>query len=180
MNITLRAGMLAILCILIWGNATVAFAQSPSTPGNMEMKAFVEPAYKQAMTINDQAALLKSLKQATAQKRLVKIPVVIQLADNVLRGWQSAYIGTEADASTPIQIRLDDTALGLSLADRLHQYCPDAQTCKLWLVGYWQDEMVHSDECSPGMKTRALSLSIRHVAGAQAAGDAAVAFIAKH
>jgi hypothetical protein len=180
MNTPLGTSIVAILCILIGGNTSATLAQSPSTPTTMEMKAFVEPAYQLAMTIDDQEALLKALKRASDKKQLVKIPVLIQRSNDVLRGWSAAYIGPSTEALKPIDIRLDDTALGLSLADRIFQYCPTGEWCKLWLVGYWMDRMVPSDECSPGMKRRALSLSIRHVVGPQVAGDAAVAYIAKH
>jgi hypothetical protein len=170
---------LVILGILVGGVASNAIAQSSSKPSTMEMKAFEEPAYKLALTINDQETLLKRLKQASNQKRLVKIPVVIARSADGLGGWQDAYIGTKADASDPVKIRLNDAALGVSLSDRMHQYCGEAQICKLWLVGYWEDRMVMYDECSRGMKQRQLLLSIRHVAGPQGEGDDAVVMIAK-
>lgn len=37
----------------------------------------------------------------------------------------------------PVVIGVDDTALGVALADRVRAACGDAAECRLWLEGYW-------------------------------------------
>lgn len=69
-------------------------------------------------------------------ERLVRIPVL--LARGAV-GWSTAEarIGSADDALT---IFLDDTRLGIGLADRARHACGTAATCALWLAGRWAGE----------------------------------------
>lgn len=167
--------MALLLCVPIG-----AFSQS-QTPGSvMEMKPFQEPTYKPAVALGDSKVVLKALEQASRHQLLVKLPVIVTLRENGRPSWDQVVIGTDPAADDPLVISLDDSALGVSLADRLHQSCTDNGPCRLWLVGYWHDKMVQYDECSPSLKRRMLQLSIRHVVGPQADSDLAQIYIAKH
>ncbi len=166
------------LGLLLWLTATTGckHTQTPTSPVNsMEMKPYQEPSYTQSLPLSPRNDLLKALGKAGADKRIVKIPVVLRLANDGLRGWQEAYLGTQPmDDEDKIVLRLSDSALGVSLADRIHQYCPTGEWCKLWLTGYWAEDMPTVDKGSDPSK---FPFGIRAVLGAQAEGDKALVFL---
>lgn len=66
---------------------------------------------------------------------VVQLPVriengVVGIASSVV-----AFPGAEPDLA--LAIVTDDSALGISLHDRVRQHCADAPTCHLWLEGRW-------------------------------------------
>jgi hypothetical protein len=64
------------------------------------------------------------------QQGIVRLPVFFQLAGP--RRIEAARVGT-------IALSLDDSGLGVSLADRTHQHCPKGSgTCTLWIEGRWK------------------------------------------
>ncbi len=67
---------------------------------------------------------------------LLQIPVVVHLSP---LGIDSAHIGAQADAprDDAVRLKLDDTALGISLAERLREHCSDGDPCIVWLEGQW-------------------------------------------
>jgi hypothetical protein len=72
-------------------------------------------------------------------RRRIRLPVVVSLADGGL-SIGGAFIGVSAASpgADPIALRLDDTALGVSLLDQVRAHCPDAGAgCALWLEGTW-------------------------------------------
>jgi hypothetical protein len=94
-----------------------------------------------ALTIKPYSTLLDWLNNTTnAQPRkLLKIPVVITF-DSYRLGINNAFIGTSnADIEKDtIFLELDDSAMGISLLNRLRNICPKtSNTCAVWLVGYW-------------------------------------------
>jgi hypothetical protein len=36
-----------------------------------------------------------------------------------------------------VHLKLDDTAMGVSLADKISGDCPHDQACVIWVVGFW-------------------------------------------
>lgn len=87
----------------------------------------------------DDTSQLRAWLDATAPpggvKRRVRLPVVITRTAN---GITSAYVGTHPDkpAAEAMHLRLDDTALGVSLADRLRErFGADASPVVVWLDG---------------------------------------------
>lgn len=90
----------------------------------------------------DQSAALENWIHAASAKPsgkppLVRIPVVASMDEHRL-GISSAFLGVSADASNQIALHLDDSALGISMADRLRQRCPEARrSCVIWVEGYW-------------------------------------------
>lgn len=66
--------------------------------------------------------------------RLVRLPVRVALdpeRPGAVHGWLGV---TPADG---VEIRLDDTALGVALVDRVHGYCRGEGPCVLWFEGTW-------------------------------------------
>lgn len=80
------------------------------------------------------AAALRAWLTEHAGRRL-RLPVVLRrgVVGFSLRG---ARIGGEADA---LEIRCDDCALGIGLADRARHLAGDAATCAVWLEGLWRE-----------------------------------------
>lgn len=64
------------------------------------------------------------------QTGVVKLPVTLK------RG-QVGFTSRGAKCGA-VELRCDDTKLGVSLADRARQACGDAATCQLWLIGNWK------------------------------------------
>ncbi len=142
----------------------------------MNMKPFQEPSYVQSLPLSLRNDLLKALNKAGDEKRIVKIPVVLHLNTDGLHGWQAAFLGTrvELDEEDKILLRLGDSALGLSLADRIQQYCPTGEWCKLWLTGYWAEDLPAIDEETGPHR---FPFGIRAVIGQQADGAEALVYI---
>lgn len=86
----------------------------------MKKSSYVPPAYVRGPAVSDSAELVAWL---ATQVRRVRLPVVIEQ-----RSPTHGYVG-------PLAIELDDTALGISLADRLRTLGGDR--CALWLEGRW-------------------------------------------
>jgi hypothetical protein len=83
--------------------------------------------FKQGPKTSDAKALLEWLGQQTGQ---VKLPVTL------VRG-QVGFSSRGAKAGA-LGFRCEDTALGISLADRARQACGNSATCDLWLIGDWK------------------------------------------
>ncbi len=84
-------------------------------------------------TIDDPAKLLAALD---GEERKMRLPVVVSFD---VMGVDAAVIAPSFDhiEEDSIRLRLDDGAMGISLSDRIHQLCSDAQPCAVWLEGYW-------------------------------------------
>jgi hypothetical protein len=68
------------------------------------------------------------LQQTDEQQR----PAVVRLPF-VVTGAEGSIGATKAEAG--LTVRLDDSALGISLADRVRSACPGAERCAVWLEG---------------------------------------------
>ncbi len=98
---------------------------------------------------------------------VVRIPVTVQATP---LGIEKAWIGT----TDPLHVRVDDTALGVSLLDRVHQYCPDpAAVCTLWMDGHWGGIGGGLIGQRPGDSKGEYVFSVHHVEGRVAEGEAA-------
>ena len=146
-------------------------------PESMEMKAYQEPAYSLSLPIVPRKTLLKALDKAGREMRIVKIPVVVRIAADGLRAWEDAFVGADENMADEdkIRLRLNDSHLGLSLADRIHQYCPDGKWCKLWLTGLWMQESPVIDADSDPTR---FPFSIRAVTSAQKEGEQPIVYFA--
>jgi hypothetical protein len=153
-------------------------AQSQKSPEDMNMKPFEEPHYRAGVPLTPAHDLLMALEQARKDRKLVKLPVVVERTSMGRGGWEAAYIGIDSyvPLGERILLRLHDSALGVSLADRIHQYCPEGKPCKLWLIGYW-------DEGPLGFPTKEAGpphgLGLRFVLGPVEDAAAPLAYIAR-
>lgn len=145
----------------------------------MEMRPFQEPAYQPGISCDDREKLLKALEVASASKKMVKLPVYFERNASSIRSFERAYIGTEETPDGPhrINLRPNDSALGVSLADRIAQYCPEAGGCCLWLVGMWHEKSLLDAQSATSGDLHAFG--IRSVFGSYKAGEAALAYIAE-
>jgi hypothetical protein len=129
------------------GTAEPSPPAEPANPGgtmNEDRRKKPEPPrnFVDGPTIDPPAKLLEWLeKTATAEpKRHIRLPVVVRFADQHRIGLAGGHIGVSL-AVTPdaIQVSLDDTAMGISLLDRVRDACPDEKqtACAVWLEGRW-------------------------------------------
>lgn len=88
--------------------------------------------------VDDPTALrhwLDRQRTAADAPRLLRLPVRVALETDVprrVRSWLGAPAGGDS-----LEIRLDDTALGIALPERVTQYCKGPGPCFLWLEGTW-------------------------------------------
>lgn len=170
--------LIALICMLLGTACTSRSVQSANAPENMEMKPFEEPRYGAGVPLKPANDLLMALERARKDRKLVKLPVVVERTV-MGRGWEAAYIGvdTYVPLDERIFLRLHDSALGVSLADRIHQYCPEGQQpCKLWLIGYWDEAQLGTPATGEGP---AHALGLRFVLGPVEDLAAPLAYIAR-
>lgn len=81
---------------------------------------------------------------AGGQRKLLRLPVVINFANPGRFSFGACWIGTQPaapGASPPadaVLIKPDSTGLSVSLVDQVKQKCGDkAMSCALWLDGEW-------------------------------------------
>lgn len=89
----------------------------------MQLKPPPKLALVHGPSTADAASLRKWLEQ---QQGTVRLPVLVKKGAHQLI------------SSQPFPLQLEDTALGISLADRARQHCPGASECALWLEGRWR------------------------------------------
>lgn len=78
-------------------------------------------------------AWLAAQRRDDGHPRLVRVPVVMDC--DGLGQPRNARVGG-------LPVALDDSALGISLADRVRQACPGAATCHAWLEGLWDGDRI--------------------------------------
>lgn len=100
--------------------------QAPKKPTSLIDHAEKGSVFKTGPKLSD-PKLREWLDQQTG---LVKLPVTLK------RG-QVGFTSHGAKCGA-VELRADDTKLGISLADRARQACGDAATCQLWLIGNWK------------------------------------------
>ena len=84
----------------------------------------------------------------------LKLPVAVTM--------DADRLGITGAALGALAVKLDDTALGIALKDRVRQKCPaDAPTCRVWIEGTWR-----------GVSGDVGQIQVTRFVGAIAAGDA--------
>jgi hypothetical protein len=82
---------------------------------------------------------------AEAHDAVLRLPVTVE------RGGYGQSIRAKLGER---EVRLDDSALGLSLTDRLRSACPEENPCRVWVEGRWSDgtiQVLHFDRAvAPG------------------------------
>lgn len=99
----------------------------------MEWRQFVKGA-----AVDGGEALVAWLD--TQRGVMLRLPVSFSPAPENVLAQRRAWLGSVATvgAAKLLEIRLDDTALGIALPDQLRTFCPDKGTgCLLWLEGTW-------------------------------------------
>jgi hypothetical protein len=115
--------------------ATDAMPERPLTPEP-------ERTFVDGPPIDPPDALLKWLETtASADPRpRIRLPVVVRFRDQHRLGLDGGHIGV-SPAALPgvITVTLDDSAMGVSLLDRVRDACPDSNetVCPVWLEGTW-------------------------------------------
>ncbi|MEW5741944.1 MAG: hypothetical protein AB1938_23720 [Myxococcota bacterium] len=117
----------------------------------MQLKPHVDVPFQRGPALAPPDALVSWLNQQG--RRLVRLPVII-LVEQPGRV-RNARLGDVA-------IALDDSALGISLADHVRRSCPGAPTCHVWLEGLW-------DPSTPETPTLQLRRFVRAVSAGEAA-----------
>jgi len=86
----------------------------------------------------------------------LKLPVRLQFADEHRLALGPAHVGGWAEPGPEsLALTLDDTALGISLLDRVRDLCPEGDlTCALWLEGSWGPLIGESDPAKPTLAVR--------------------------
>lgn len=102
---------------------------APKKPESLINSALPGSVFKQGVSLSDARAAEAWLAK---QAGLVKLPVTLQ------RG-QVGFVGRGAKAGA-VPLRCEDSTPGVSLADRAREQCGAAQTCELWLIGYWRKD----------------------------------------
>lgn len=117
-------------------DATTTDATAPATDGStettMHKSSGPAPAFEPAQAIASRAALETWLASQSSET-LLRVPVELQVS---VLGVGGAAVGFGADR---LAVKLDEGALGESLADRAAMWCGEGPTCAMWLWGHWQD-----------------------------------------
>lgn len=76
-------------------------------------------------------------RKPAGKRRRVRIPVVVHFDEHRL-AWNRAFLSGSTKTRGGLSLRLDDSALGISLLDRLREQCAaDEPSCLVWVEGYW-------------------------------------------
>ena len=104
---------------------------SPMTPS--PVLTFVEGP---ALT---DAALPEWLAEQQARRTTLRLPVVVDFGGPYRLGIQQAWLGSDtSDAGAAgMLLRLDDTAMSVSLMDHLRTACPEGARCAVWVEARW-------------------------------------------
>ena len=116
-------------------------APQPLTKKRSDSEAKQGGSWVPGPSIHSSSALLawlaKNEKQANGMRRRVRIPVVVFFDDYRL-DVSGAFLGVSPDDPSDIALDLDDSALGISLIERLRERCPaDQPSCVIRVEGYW-------------------------------------------
>lgn len=110
-----------VLLALLGGCAT-----APVQPVARPMVPYAEKAKEKGPALEPVEALKAWLDEGGDS--VVRVPLTVtQAAPSV-----DARIGT-------LRVDLDDSALGISLAERVRMACAEQKTCTVWVEGRWRD-----------------------------------------
>jgi hypothetical protein len=106
------------------------------------MRPYQEPAMEKGPLLFPKTDLKKALEATYGQPIHWKLPVTVQRDD--LGQAKSAQIGLKGlgEEKDRLPIQLDDSGLGISLNERLDQYCESGNPCDIWVVGRWQKPLI--------------------------------------
>ena len=135
---------MSLLSLIVLGCGTPA-AQPPEPATEEALRAEQKTNPESSMStfidgpaLSPSTELLEWLK-SDGSDQLLKLPV--EVSRSVL-GVTGGTLGWGDDA---LQLKLDDTAMGVGLFDRLPQHCGDEGPCHVWLEGYWGETVPMPD-----------------------------------
>ena len=90
---------------------------------------------QQGPAIQPSSALLAWF-ESDGKRQLVQVPVVVVPSP---LGLNAGYVATSpgGDAGSALSLKLDDTAMSVSLADQIRSDCAYDEPCAIWVEGYW-------------------------------------------
>ena len=138
-----------------------------STP----MAPFPEVAFTDGPTLDDPR--LRDQLAASA-RRLLRLPVVVEFDDAYRLAVTRAWLGTDlADpAATALQLKLDDTSMGVALLDSLRHACPPGPRCAVLVDATW-GPVLSGMPALPGLGPTRDTVAVRRFVGLQPAGTPA-------
>lgn len=112
------------------GRASAPDPETPTPEPTVSETAFVEGP---ALT---PAADLLAWFEGEGEGKLVQVPVVVTPSPLGIGG---GHVGGSASAPAEgaLHLKLDDTAMSVSLADRLRADCSPGAPCAIWVEGIW-------------------------------------------
>jgi hypothetical protein len=120
-----------------------AMNMQPSQPVNWVEGPAIEPTGPLLAWLDQNA------RSAAGKRQLFRLPITVRFQDQYRLGIGAAFIGT-ADQPGAVQLKLDDTGMGVSLLSTLRNLCPkDQDRCVLWLAGYWGKLLDVPDPLAP-------------------------------
>jgi hypothetical protein len=131
----MRHALVAALLVASCGKS--ATVDNPTTNGsestmNKTSQRGPTPVFEKGAALSPKDKLVEWLEGAKldGKPRLLRAPIVIG------RG-QVGFDISKAKLGE-LEISIDDSAMGVGLADRAEQKCGDAQTCTFLVEGYWR------------------------------------------
>jgi hypothetical protein len=144
-----RIWIVMMACMLmVYAICTSRKSNTSTTATSMERKLtpFDDTNWNTGLRLLPKSELLAALtaKNASGKRRLWRLPVIIEIEEGGLGSPRKAYIAVDSTMAPGdrIHLWLHDSALGVSLADRVRQYCGGKSTCRLWVAGIWGPDML--------------------------------------
>lgn len=113
----------------------------------MNKTALPKPEFVVARALLPKADLLAWLNQQPASV-LLRVPVEIEFS---VLGVSGALLGLEGDR---LQVKVNDSALGESLADHAQGWCPDQSSCAMWVWANWKDGVLRVTRAEGAIRVR--------------------------
>lgn len=86
-----------------------------------------------AHALSPKSDALKWLSTAQAARTSFRVPLEITVFQLGVSG------GSLGFADDRIEVKLNDSAMGIGLGDRAHHWCRNKPTCAMWVWAKWQD-----------------------------------------
>lgn len=112
---------------------------APKDPGSAAVKMTPEAgsgSFVKGPSVTPGDQLIAWLEQQVfdGEPRLVRLPLVLK-KDGYMFSTRGARIGAAEGA---VEVYANDAALGIGLADRARSQCKNADSCAMWIEGYWR------------------------------------------
>jgi len=135
------------------------------------MAPFPDVAFTDGPTLDD-PGLRGQL--AASSGRLLRLPVVVEFDDEYRLAVRRAWLGTGAADPAPsaLQLKLDDTSMGVSLLDSLRAACPPGPRCAVLVDATW-GPVLSGMPALPSVGPARDTVAVRRFVGLQPVGTPA-------